>query len=332
MDDLERRIRAARPVSRSRDLPLSDRAKRELADLLLADNQVEPPKPRRGRGWLHAPRMLAMAAAAIVALGVGLFWPTASPQASAATPAMMAIDPLGGDGSALAMLEAAAAGQSTPADPVSGEVVITMQSWVLSIEAVDGDIPASNTVISPQVSTLTLFPDGSMSKVMTAGDAYDHSGVPVSKQSPPPGTVLGRLDQSTDEYVPLYSAPAPRDARLVEDFLRVGSGLEVAQASNAFLAISYLLQEQRLDGYQTAAVIAFLSDLPDYKVEGTTQDRLDRDALVLSAQRAGDQYADYLLLDREDGHVLAFESVYVGDTRTDLTAPAVTEYHLWEND
>ena len=37
MGELERRIRAARSVSGSRDLPLTDRAKRELAELLLSE-------------------------------------------------------------------------------------------------------------------------------------------------------------------------------------------------------------------------------------------------------------------------------------------------------
>ena len=37
MDELERRIRAARPVSGNRTLPLTDRAKRELAELIRSE-------------------------------------------------------------------------------------------------------------------------------------------------------------------------------------------------------------------------------------------------------------------------------------------------------
>lgn len=328
MDELERRIRAAQPVSRSRDLPLSDRAKRELADLLLSDTQRETPTPKGRSKGQTASRLMAMAAVAIIALGVGLLWPHAAPPASAITPQMLTIQPITTSSDPLLTLADAASQHPSPAVP-SGETVITVQSWGLSIEV--GEAGSGPAVISPQVSTMTIHPDGSISKVWKAGTAYAPSGTAIPDQDPAPGTVLGQLDQPAEEYDPLFPDAAPRDLGLVEGFLRDGSGLEVTQASNALLAISYLKQEQRLDGAQTAALITFLSDLPDVTIDGTATDRLGREALVISAPRDDGQYTDRLLLDHSEGDILAFESVYVGNVRTDLKAPAVTEYHLWEN-
>lgn len=328
MDEIERRIRAAQPVSRSRTLPLSDRAKRELADLLLSETKGdEPAFAGRVKGRASS-RLMAMAAAVILALTTGLLWPHASAPASAITPQMLRIQPITSNTDLLLALSDTAAQQPTPI-ATAGEAVITVHTWGLNIEVDEaGTGPA---VISPQVHTTTIHSDGSVSKVWRAGTAYTPSGAAVPDQEPAPGTVLGELDQSAAEYEPLFLEAAPREVALVEDFLRNGSGLEVAHASNALLAISYLKQEQHLDGLQTAALIAFLSGLADVTIEGITNDRLGREALVLSAPREDGQYTDRLLLDRSDGHVLAFESVYIGSLRTDLTAPAVTEYHLWEN-
>lgn len=325
MDELERRIRAASPMSRSRNLPLSDRAKRELADLLLSDTQVQATSPKKPSGRRKSSRLMAMAAVLMVALGLGQLWPSATPPAGAVTPPMLTIHPVAMNTNPLKALAASA---SQRLDPQPGDTVITVQSWVLNIEV--GGAGSGPVVISPQISTTTIRSDGSMSKVVTAGQAHSPSGTVVPDQDPAPGTVLGRLEQTAEEYAPLFAAPAPRDPELVEGFLRDGSGLETAQASNALLAVNYLMQEQRLDSAQIAALITFLADLPGLKVDGATTDRLGREALVISAEREEGQYSDRLLLDRADGDVLAFESVYIGETRTDLTAPAVTEYHLWE--
>ncbi|QTV79160.1 hypothetical protein [Microbacterium sp. NIBRBAC000506063] len=59
MDEIERRVRAARPTSGHRDLPLTDRAKRELAELALVD-ETAPARAERSaesrHAWPRAPR------------------------------------------------------------------------------------------------------------------------------------------------------------------------------------------------------------------------------------------------------------------------------------
>ena len=339
MDDLERRIRAARPVSGNRYMPLTDRAKRELAEMLMADAQTftgPPAAPPPGRGfgmrWLAA-----VAAASIVLVMGGTWWLGGAQPAHAATPPLLVVEPLANpDADVLADL-ADAARESEFSVPGEGEdVVIRIQQWALNMEEVDGEIDPSLTVVSPEVHTFTFGADGSMSQVVTVGQAYDEAGEPVADQDPPAGEVLWTFEQGPGEYESPFATAAPRDSSEVEEFLTLGGGLAADEsASNAFLDVSYLLSEQRLDGPQTAALLEFLATLSDYTIEGITTDRLGRPALVLTAPRTQEpwagEYTDSLLLDPQTGQILASESTYVGTSRTDFSAPSVMSYIAWEN-
>lgn len=77
MDDIETRLRAARPTSGYRDLPLTDRAKRELAELMLAER---PQSVAASTGQAHSRSRFAtrrfvvpvvVIAAAVSGVGVG---------------------------------------------------------------------------------------------------------------------------------------------------------------------------------------------------------------------------------------------------------------------
>ena len=92
MDELERRIRAARPMSGNRDLPLSDRAKRELADLVLSSPHAmpgrrPPAQPLRRKTRLRTQRLVGVAAGLVVAIAIStiIFNIVPSRPASAAT-------------------------------------------------------------------------------------------------------------------------------------------------------------------------------------------------------------------------------------------------------
>lgn len=340
MDEIERLIRAARPPSASPGDPLSDRGKREMDRLLVSSGYapvyfVDGPSTagRRSR-WRFRPAWIAAAAVvAVVIVAASILWPGAAPPAHAATPPLLVIEPLADPDPEMLADLADAARESEFSVPARGEdVTIRMQSWVLNIEDVDGEIDPSLTVVSPEVHTFTFGADGSMSQVVIVGQAYDDTGEPVADQDPPAGEVLWTFEQGPGEYESPFATAAPRDSSEVEEFLTLGGGLAAGEsASNAFLDVRYLLGEQRLDGPQTAALLEFLATLTDYMVEGTTADRLGRPALVLTAPRADGEYADSLLLDPQTGQVLGFETTYTGTSRTDLTAPAVTTYLAWEN-
>lgn len=78
MDELEARLRAARPISGHRSLPLTDRAKRELADLMLAEHQAaratpvaDVPGAGRQRRWTRSISAAVIAAVALSGVGIG---------------------------------------------------------------------------------------------------------------------------------------------------------------------------------------------------------------------------------------------------------------------
>ncbi|MFK0403142.1 hypothetical protein ACIQTT_12480 [Microbacterium sp. NPDC090225] len=89
MDEIERRIRHARPASGHRDLPLTDRAKRELGELIIADGAQGTARQvafrRRRRAWVFVPAAAAAVAVAVV-VGTIALWPSSAPEALTPTP------------------------------------------------------------------------------------------------------------------------------------------------------------------------------------------------------------------------------------------------------
>lgn len=326
MDEIERRIRAARPLSGHRLLPLTERAKRELADLLLGSGEGPTHQPRAAhRRWTRVgPRLLA-AVLIVGAVMVAFMWQPHSRHAIAATPPVLDPTPVADPGDQLARLaeEARASGGAASSETIT----IHMMSWSLNT-----DMDAAGQVssaISPEVYTITIGADGSRRQVVTAGHAVDAHGNPA-ESDPAPGTVLSELYSAPGEYEPLFTSPAPTTASEIGPFLEAGSGLDAQEhASSAFLAITYLLVEQQLDGQQTAAIIDFLAGLPDIEVAGTVTDRLGRPALALAGPRPTGDYTDYLLLAAESGSIIGFETVYTGHDRPDINSPAVTSYQIW---
>lgn len=331
MDETERRIRAARPVSGNRHLPLTDRAKRELAELMIAANDTPSDPAARGRrgAGSRLRRMSLVAALVIVATALSVWWPRTSTPALAATPPVLEVTPLDEPGS-LVLAQIAHAARESQDPPVTGDVTIRMQNWVLAAQMVDGEVDLSATVVSPENYVITIRSDGSQSIVVRAGEPLATPGS-RSDVGPAPGTMLWSMDYPPEENQPLFSDAAPRRSRDVGPFLTAGSGLDTeASASNTMTAISYLLMEQRLDGEQRAALMEFVATLPDVDVAGATTDRLGRPAVVLTAPRPHADYTDYLLIDRSNGLVLATETTFAGTDRPDISTPAVTEYYAWE--
>ncbi|MDO5503568.1 MAG: hypothetical protein Q4G67_10385 [Actinomycetia bacterium] len=246
---------------------------------------------------------------------------------------MLSIVPIPGAGPETVARLAEAARQTEGPLTTGGETVtIRSQNWSLSRTEVDGEFDPSLTVISPEVHTLTFFPDGSMRQEITAGYPYDASGSKVPSTTTPPGSVIDVFTFGPGENQPFFAGPAPTDPDQVGPFLTEGGGLDLNRsAANRFLAIGYLLSEQRLDHQQLAALLVYLARTGGYEVKGTTTDRLGRPALVVTAQAEGDQMEFSLLLDPTIGTILATETVYIGDTDPTLTAPTVTHYGAWEN-
>lgn len=326
MDDLERRIRAARPVSGHRDLPLTDRAKRELADLVLADVETSPPAryPRPRAVWHWA----LGAAVVVVALAVSLPLSTTTPvRAHAATPPLLTVTPLPGT----AQERLHALGTLAAAQPVSSDarkaIQISVEAWTLSTD--DDGVSRSSAVV-PEHYERTRLPDGTLTQVVTAGIPIG----PAPSVGPTPGTVLQRETWPRGQDAYLFTTSAPVDPKRVAAFLaRPDEAALPLSASDAIEKIGSLLLEQSLNPAQNAAILAALADLPDLSLAGTTTDRLGRAGIMFSGSpsvRPGySGYVEHIVIDPNTGRILSVECTYNGTDRTDIPSPSVVDYFAW---
>lgn len=337
MDDLERRIRDARPLSGNRSLPLTDRAKRELAELVMTaparETSVARATPRRR--WLHRPGLVPVAAG-VVALSAVAVWSAMPSPAMAATPPPLEIQPAAqtaqemlADLSERACIAPADTADTADADDVT---VIVTHEWNLAVE-VDGDGSVVASAVSPEVVTMIRHDNGDVSLEASAGIAYDSDG-PIADPETTPGSLLWSNSFRRDEFAAPYDESFPADTAEFPSFLSAGTDLDVeGSGSHAFLAMAQFLRVEALNCGERARLIEFVAELPDVELAGVTLDRLGRDAVAFTADRPEGEYEgyrDYLLLSPETGEILAVEEEYIGTARADISAPTVTSYIAWE--
>ncbi len=326
MDEIEWRIRAARPVSGHRDLPLSDRAKRELAELLVISDsgrvrRVILPSVRRTAIWAAVAVIMVVVAVSSTVV----FQPT---RVWAATPPLLRATPVAGTATELlSQLADAAAASGDPAP--TGDVHIAFQEWALQIEY---DAKVVSTTVVPHEYSIDRRADGGWRTTVTAGPALKYSDSAAGGDTPPEGTMLWRDDYRPGEYEPLFPRPFPvASAEVGPYFLRlVGLGTPL-DADAAFLNLPQVLREQVLSGVQRAAALHYLATLPGIDVVGKVTDRLGRAGIMFRTTRTGDpDTLDYLIVAPESGRILAAEAHYVGHDRADIHSPSVTSYVAWK--
>ena len=182
MDELERLVREARPISGHRSLPLSDRAKRELADLLPGDRSTVS---QRGRRFVP-PRFLRVAGIALAMAVVAVFGMVATtsvlnPQPTyAATPRML--QPTETAETAQELLTQMAQELVEPNQLPEEPYVIRVQAWTL---ATNDDGVAISSSITPENYEFTRGVDGAFRTTVTFGQPVDGDGTPVSGQALP---------------------------------------------------------------------------------------------------------------------------------------------------
>ena len=332
MDEFERRIRAARPASVRRDTPLSSRAKRELAELILSDPDASLPPARssavgvrrRSRG-VAGGALATVLVAAIAVVAVVLNWPV-----YAATPELLATAPVSVTASE-ALLRASVALREVDTGPGDGEGVepgqagvISAQTWTLA--STDDGSRVTSAVV-PENYVITRNEDGSRTVVVTAGQALDGDAPDSDVED---GALLWEESYAAGEYAYSFTSPAPTSADEVGTFLGPVAGADTdSNASAAFQSIAVLLMEQTLAPHQEAALLEYLAGLPGVEMIGSTNDRLGRPALVLSTTRTDGEYEDHILISPDQGVILATETIYTGTERTDLRSPAVVSYYAW---
>lgn len=329
MDELEHGLRAARPLSGSRNLPLTGRAKQELADLVLSTPQKPPGRdgtakpPRRLRGVrrrliLVGSALAATALAAGITLGV-----LPDPPAFAATPALLAADHV--DASPQKILKDAASA-TTLHDPPG--TTIRTQTWALNtVITADGSVVSSS--VEPQRDEITFANDGSVHVRVTAAEPFPGQ---ESDRLTAPGTVLSDETAAPGEYDNPYPVPVPTAPDLIAGYLSEAAGSErPLGAGESIQEVSSIISSNVLTGDQESAVLTHLSTLEGLETAGQVTDRLGRDGIALRAtDRDPGQVEDLLIISPETGAIIATETLYIGHDRTDIATPSVIYYAAWE--
>lgn len=323
MDDLERRIRAARPASGHRDLPLTDRAERELAELMLSEPEpASHPAPLRA-GRRHGWMLTACAAVLALIVIVSTRLLTPSP-AYAATPPLLKVTPIAGTtGDVLRQMVEAARRTNTPAP--TGRIEIFIEAWVLSTE--DDGIARSSTIV-PERYAISIASDGTFTQVVTAGKPVGE----ITSDTPREGDLLWQETWPADEAPILFDRPAPDEPTAVASFLAQPSGVNPPlSASSSIYEIANLLMEKRLGTAQSIAILEYLATLSDLTVNGKTVDSRGREGILFSAvEPEHPEYSQRVVISPTDGRILATQRVYHGDSRIDIPSPSAINYYVWK--
>lgn len=255
--------------------------------------------------------------------------PGQSPAAHAATPPMLEIDPLEEDAAeALTGLSETAGNREPDTDP-SGSTFIAHESWSLSV-TIGEDGQTEVQEVLPERHELLFHDDGSVDVLIIAGEPFADDFQPEDDVAE--GEVLVHETTARDEYARVYTDPVPTDSGRILDYLMApypGED-EPMDAGRVFSEITGLYNEQQLNGEQEAALLEQLATMPGIEVTGETTDRLGRAGIVFTAFSVEDPDHQYSLIVSPEGQILASETLYVGDSRPYLEAPAVVEYFAWE--
>ncbi|WP_110589792.1 CU044_5270 family protein [Microbacterium suaedae] len=327
MNDVDDLIRQAKPGTSRRDLPLTDRAEESLRRILAAENEVErePVRRRRARRrprWRATSLALGAAAVLIVAIFAPGISPSPQQTAVAATPPLLAASSVPETAQAELEKLASVRAQSEPIKAPDPPFTIQSHSWQL-----DGYY--GHDVVAPTVTEEQFFADGHVQR-------WDYVGEPLTgpdaDKLPAPGTLLEEYDSRTGMYAGrTLGDPFPTDPDLIADHLAFMLDEDGPSTVFYFGAVTTLINDRIPSAAEEAAALRFLAGLDGITVEGEVTDRLGRDGIAFSANDRGDGSDKTLLIVSPDtGKILATETIYIGDTRTDIESPAVIHYAAWE--
>ncbi|SNU02661.1 hypothetical protein SAMN06298212_1483 [Ruaniaceae bacterium KH17] len=334
MKEIERRIRAARPLSGNRNLPLSDRAKRELAELIMDESGVQPtPEPSRARSRFRLSRpTLASIAAGVAAVSIIAVWSLTPAPVHAASPRLLEFEPVTGTAPEL-LLDLAAHTCDTPWQTTEpdGSTVIVSHNWWFRLEQ-NEDLTWNAPVIQPQITTTTITPAGRIEQVAIAGEPFADEGIAVDN-SEVPGTELYRSSFDLIELGEFYLHPLPETVEGMGDVLAEAAGVvTIESGAEAFRGVEELISYRIPSCRELALVLEFVATMPDVEIAGRTVDRVGRDVVAVVGEREsgpGYRFREFLLLDPETGYPRAVESEFIGTDTTHFNSPSVVSYNAW---
>jgi hypothetical protein len=310
-------------------LPLTARAEKELSELVSTRRLITAQDHRRA----GPSRLISLAAAAatavvvVVALGLTLFFPSA--QTYAATPPLLEVslvpqprEDLLMDMSQKAML----AGENLPAEPQA--TTISARAWSL-VATSDGQHQTANMVNLEH--EITVQPDGSVHEIVTAGPSVDTDGRPVTEGVPAVGEVISEDEWAAGSPALRFTNPLPSESDQIPAYVAKAYGTtELPDAALVINSVADLMTQRQLSSAEEATVLEYFAHEADVKVVGAVTDRLGRAAIAFSAVHEEDSsYEEYLLVSPDSGKILAVETHYVAQGRTDIPSPSVTSYIAW---
>lgn len=292
------------------------RAEADLARILSTPAPTPPKMQKTHRN--HAPLTLAACAVLVALIGMIVFRPVAA----SATPPLMEATPIAG--SAQNHLMKLAELRRKGAWP---RTAIELHAWSL-VSEIDaaGKVVASNT--SPTVSSTTFSPDGSVTIETVVGRPFPGQEV---KDLPIPGTPLSSEHLSAEKSVAASaSGVLPEDADQLAQWLETAFSVDPANTEESTLSLLRVLVNTTVTPAQEATVLEYLASRPDVTLIGQVTDRLGRSALSFRIGSDVDNYQQNLIIATDTGQIIATETIYTGNDRHDITAPAVTSYEAWE--
>lgn len=328
MDEIERRIRAARPTSGHRDLPLTDRAKRELAELTLTDDSL-PAQARGGGALRRAPARVIAAVSVLVAclvlvpFGANL----ASSPATALTPPALEWLP-----TSLTVTDAIDdAIQALESSEGLDEPLRESHSvgWYFHVDVEDEK--ASRTVISPEVYHFVWREDLSAHNRAFAGTPYwaDDQTLALPSDAPQPGDLLWEEVFAPGEYEPILPDVPGETPAEWEAFLQPVAYGDLSSGYWMIDVIDTAMQGWSLTNEQHASLLRLLSNLSDVSVLGITDDRAGRPVFGFSATHPSYPKEHHLFVSLQTGRIIGFETYMVeGDSY--FPGNAVISYKLFE--
>lgn len=317
------------------------RARLELARIL-ALPQGKPTSLRRlTSGASNRPRRIMLPILAAAAVLVAVFVVVGHPGgqgyvAQAGTPRLLALKgvepgtlPASGGSAGETLHELAARALDLRYDSAQPVQLVVVDSWFSeSVDEAGGE--AARSILRSVQRESYFLPDDTFRSIERRGAPLDQNGrvtVPIETEGPSlTDESFSSPDPGADYPESLPTEPAAlRDALLggfdSPTLTKAPGGALLSQVTA--LTSSYVLPPRLL-----SAILQVLADEPSITLLGTTNDRLDRRALILSAPAIDGYSQQLLLVDPDTGAVLGDELVLVKPSVSySFEPPAVTSFN-----
>jgi hypothetical protein len=255
----------------------------------------------------------------------------AAPAAQAATPPLLAYDPVAGTAQdALRSLASKVRAVQVPAT-ADGDIRYTrISGWNLNTR-IDGQLVTS--VVLPEVRETWRALDGSGRQRVAPGEpVYPSDDARRDWQSEAAALRVRDGRVGPGEIANMYPEQLSTDQVLLRDQLAAGHPAENG-AYELLVAVADLYREQLPEPSVRAALLDVLSETADLQLLGETVDRLGRPGLAVAVQSAdsGLPTLHSLIFDQRSGVLLAAEQMLTETAgRLNVAVPSVISYTLYE--